>query len=43
MASSNKLDVNQCEAMAQLVEKLTTTGKPVLDKEQMKAFKKLCK
>ena len=44
MASTQeKLDVSQCETMAHLVEKLTTTGRPTLDQEQMKAFKKICK
>ena len=44
MASTQeKLDVSQCEIMAHLVEKLTTTGRPTLDQEQMKAFKKICK
>ncbi len=41
--SSEKLDVNLCQAMAKLVDELTTTGKPVLDQKQMNDFKKICK
>lgn len=43
MANKEKVNPAQCEVMAKLVDDLTTTGKPILDEKQMKAFKKICK
>ncbi|XP_071482724.1 UV-stimulated scaffold protein A-like [Diadema antillarum] len=41
--SKASLDHGLCQQMANLVETLTTTGKPALDQDNMKQLKKICK
>ena len=40
---TEELDEKVCKQMAGLVELLTTSGKPTLNPEIMKKFKKICR
>ena len=37
------MDMEKCQQLAKLVEQMTTSGKPVLPENELKALKKICR